>query len=58
MCKYNKLLLYGIYELIKDIDINDVEQYNPIFLRLLKTNNYFSLTEIKEIEQKRGNIYA
>lgn len=58
MCKYNKLLLYGIYELIKDIDINDTKQYNPIFLQLLKTNNYFSLTEIKEIEQKRGNIYA
>ncbi|MBO7209493.1 MAG: SPASM domain-containing protein [Methanobrevibacter sp.] len=52
VCKYNKLLLNGIYELIKDIDIED-KTYNPIFINLLKRNNYFSLTEIKEIERKK-----
>ena len=52
-CLYTKALLDGIYELIKNIDIN--ESLNPIFIRLLKENNYFSLNEIKKIEEEFKN---
>ena len=51
-CDYNKRLLNEIYEIIKDIDINSKE-YNPIFIDILKENNYYSLTEIKQIEKEQ-----
>lgn len=51
-CEYNKALLVGIYELVKDIDIND-PKYNPVFTQVLKENCYFSLSEIKEIEERK-----
>lgn len=51
-CKYNSLLLEGIYNLIKDIDITRTDIYNPYFLDVLKQNCYFSLTEIKQLEEK------
>lgn len=50
MCNFNKNILYGIYDIIKDIDITEKEKYNPIFLDVLQNCNYFSLTEIKQIE--------
>lgn len=49
-CEYQKGLLEGIYELIKDIDLKQEDKYNPKFINILKENNYYSLTEIKEIE--------
>lgn len=53
-CEYTKLLLDGIYNLIKDIDTNRYDIYNPIFLQLLTSNNYKTLNEIKELEIKNG----
>ena len=50
ICQYTIALLEGIYEKIKNIDINDTEHYNPLFLTILKNNNYFSLDEIKNFE--------
>ena len=54
-CEYNHRLLDGIYELIKDIDVTRRDVYNPIFLQLLEENCYYSLTEIKEIEERLSN---
>lgn len=54
MCEYNALISERVYELIKDIDVNDVETYNPLFLKVLADNNYYSLTEIKEIEKRHS----
>lgn len=54
-CEYDKNLLTGIYELIKDIDISKTDLYNPLFIKLLKELNYYSLSEIKEIERKYNN---
>lgn len=53
-CEYIRGLLDGIYELIKDLDLSDESKYNSHFLRILKDNNYYSLTEIKEIENRYG----
>ena len=50
ICQYTIALLEGIYEKIKNIDISDTEHYNPLFLTILKNNNYFSLDEIKNFE--------
>lgn len=50
-CEYNINLLQGIYELIKDIDISRSDLYNPLFLELLRDNNYYSLPEILDIER-------
>ena len=55
-CEYNKKLLKGIYELIKDIDIND-KQYNPIFIKILKENNFLNLTEIKKLEERFNSFF-
>lgn len=53
-CEFNIQLLNGIYELIKDIDLeNDADKYNPYFVQLLKNHCYFSLSEIKKIEQQK-----
>lgn len=49
-CEFQRGILNGIYELIKDIDTSRRDLYNPIFLQELEKNNYYSLTEIKEIE--------
>lgn len=53
ICQYTIALLEGIYEKIKNIDINDTEHYNPLFLTLLKDNYYFSLDEIKAFEMEK-----
>lgn len=57
-CQYTILLLEGIYEKIKNIDINDTEHYNPLFLTLLKNNCYFSLDEIKAFEASKEKSHA
>lgn len=54
-CEYTHGVLKGIYELIKDIDITRTDLYNPLFLELLKKNNYYSLTEIIAIEEEYGD---
>lgn len=54
-CEYNLKILERVYNLIKDIDVNDAEKYNPYFLDVLKRNNYYSLTEIKKIESEMSN---
>ena len=54
-CEYIKALLQGIYELIKDIDITRYDLYNYHFLNALKQCNYYSLTEIKQIEERYKN---
>lgn len=51
-CEYTRRLLQGIYELIKDIDVSRRDIYNPLFLQILEEGNYYSLTEIKEIEKR------
>jgi len=52
-CEFQLGFLDGIYELIKDIDTSRRDLYNPMFLQLLRENNYYSLTEIKEIENAK-----
>lgn len=54
-CEYTVGILTGIYELIKDIDISREDLYNYHFLDLLRQCNYYSLTEIKEIEERYQN---
>ena len=49
-CEFTQTLLDGIYEIIKDIDLNFPDKYNPYFLSILTRLNYYSLTEIKQIE--------
>lgn len=51
-CEYTLKISEQIYELVKDIDINDTATYNPIFLDVLRRNQYYSLTEIKKIESE------
>lgn len=51
-CEYNNRLLEGIYELIKDIDVSRKDIYNPIFLEILQENTYYSLSEIRRIEEE------
>lgn len=51
-CEYNSRVLEGIYELIKDIDVSRRDLYNPMFLELLESNNYYSLSEIRRIEEE------
>ena len=51
-CEYDMLLMEAVYDLIKDIDVDDVANYNPFFLDTLRRNNYYSLTEIKRIESE------
>lgn len=51
-CDYTKRYLLQVYELIKDLDLTNLDQYNPMFLDILFRNNYFSLTEIKQIEEE------
>lgn len=54
-CEYNKRLLEGIYERIKNIDITRKDLYNPYFLATLKKNCYYSLDEIYKIEEEIKN---
>ena len=54
-CEYNRLLLEGIYEMIKDIDISRRDLYNPMFIQSLEECNYYSLSEIKAIEGAKSN---
>lgn len=58
LCEYTIGLMERIYELIKDIDIEDVHRYNPLFLDVLRRHNYYSLTEIKQIEARLSKEYA
>ena len=51
-CNSTKKLLDGIYELIKNINTNETDKYNPYFLDILEKNKYFSLDEIKQIERE------
>lgn len=51
-CQYVQDLLNGIYHLIKNIDIKEKNKYNPLFIQLLEESNYYSLNEIKLIEEK------
>lgn len=53
-CLFVKKILDGIYELIKNIDITLTNKYNPYFLEILNQNNYFSLNEIKNIEEENN----
>lgn len=50
-CDFTKRFLKEIYEVIKNIDYTDTDKYNPYFLSILRKNNYFSLDEIKKIEE-------
>ena len=50
-CEYIKEVLSGILDLVLDIDMNHPEKYNPIFLKTLRDCCYFSLSEIKAIEE-------
>lgn len=49
-CQYTKQWLLGLTDLILDIDIHQTKNYNPQFINLLLQNNYYSLTEIKQLE--------
>lgn len=49
-CNSMKKLMPKIFDLIKEIDITREDIYNPIFLDILKQNNYISLSEIKKRE--------
>lgn len=55
-CEYTKELLYGIYDLIKEIDI-DNSNYNPLFIDLLKKYNYISLSEAKQKENNFNLLF-
>ena len=50
LCEFNKTILDYISNLIMDIDIQDKEKYNPYFIKVLKDNEYISLTKILEKE--------
>ena len=54
-CEYNKAILEGIYERIKNIDISRTDLYNPFFLATLKHNCYYSMDEIVELEKEINN---
>lgn len=45
MCEFTQTILNYVSNLILDIDITD-KKYNPLFIKVLKDNNYISLTEI------------
>lgn len=49
-CNSMKMLMPKIFDLIKEVDITRTDIYNPIFLDILKQNNYISLSEIKKRE--------
>lgn len=54
-CEYSMALMQGIYELIKDVDLNRNDLYNCHFINALRQCNYYSLTEIKQIEERYKN---
>lgn len=54
-CEFTVALMESVYEVIKDIDINEVYKYNPHFLDVLRRHNYYSLSEIKKIESELLN---
>ena len=51
-CNLNIGILDATYDIIKDLDLSNLQQYNPFFLEILNKNNYYSLSEIKTIEKK------
>ena len=51
LCEYNKALINGIINVIADLDLTDPTIYNPFFIQILKDNNYYSLSEIYQIEK-------
>ena len=57
-CEFVKDFLDGIYNIIKDLDLSNLELYNPYFLNILNNNNYFSLSEIKNFERIFNNNNA
>lgn len=50
-CEFTQKLLDNIYDIIKDLDLTDINKYNPYFISILKNLNYYSLSEIKQIER-------
>lgn len=54
-CDLQKMTLDAILSIIIDLDLSDTSIYNEIFLNELKANNYYSLSEIKKIEEKYSN---
>lgn len=55
-CFYTNKILKGIFEIIKNIDLEkDKDKYNPYVIKILKDNNFYNLNEIKTIENKYTN---
>lgn len=54
-CEFHQGILNGIYEIIKDFSKEERAHLNPIVAEILDANNYFSLTEIKELEGVKTN---
>ena len=55
-CFYTNKILKGIFEIIKDIDLEkDKDKYNPYVIQVLKDNNFYNLKEIYKIENKERN---
>lgn len=55
VCNFNKLLINGLCEILLNLDMTDLTIYNPYFLEILQKNNYYSLNEIKKIEEELSN---
>lgn len=52
-CKSTKKILTYMYNTIKNIDLKDYEEYNPLFIRKLQDSNFRNLDLIKELENKK-----